>query len=133
MYVMSSLRKHQPSVAGGIFNTATKLAMAISLGITTAIFDGLSAARPPASSTDTTGLTYAQIIHPNHAVWWLAAASAGSSLVIVWGLRLGTQGGVPPSTSSEVDFVSKEKSEMRFAVQRDTSDASVSDEEIALH
>jgi hypothetical protein len=111
MYVMSSLPKHQQSVAGGIFNTAAKLAWTMGLGITTAIFDGLSAARPPASSTDTMGLTDAQIIHPYHAVWWFATASAGSSLLIVWALKLGTQGDFSANTSLEVIFGSEQKLE----------------------
>jgi hypothetical protein len=129
---MSSLPKHQQSVAGGIFNTATKLALTIGLGITTAIFDGLSAARPLASSTDTTGLSDAEIIRPYHAVWWFSTASAGSSLLIVWALKLGTQGGVVPSTSPEVDFRSKEKSEMQIALQRDPSEAGVLEEKIVI-
>jgi hypothetical protein len=111
MYVMSSLPKHQQSVAGGIFNTATKLALTMGLGISTAIFDGLTYANPSAPSTDTTGLSDAQIIRPYHAVWWFATASAGSSLLIVWGLKLGTQGHIQVNAFPEVDFGLKEKSE----------------------
>lgn len=81
------------------------------LGITTAIFDGLSAASPPASATDIMGLTDAQIIRPYHAVWWFATASAGSSLLIVWALKLGTQGNISASTSLEVSFGSEQKLE----------------------
>jgi hypothetical protein len=88
------------------------------LGITTAIFDGLSAARPPESSTDTMGLTNAQIIRPYHAVWWFATASAGSSLLIVWALKLGTQGDISVNTSPEVTFGSEEKLETAISDEK---------------
>jgi hypothetical protein len=128
MYVMSSLPKHQQSVAGGIFNTAAKLALSIGLGITTAIFDGLTYADPSAPSTDTTGLSDAQIIRPYHAVWWFGTASAGCSLLIVWGLKLGTQGGIPIDTSPEVDFGLKEKSDAMFALQDSPVEPRIRDE-----
>jgi hypothetical protein len=132
MYVMSSLPKHQQSVAGGIFNTAAKLALTIGLGITTAIFDGLTYASPSSPSTDTTGLSDEQIIRPYHAVWWFATASAGSSLLIVWGLKLGTQGGIPVNASPEVDFGLKEKPETMFALQESTVELGIRDEKIGI-
>ena len=129
---MSSLPKHQQSVAGGIFNTAAKLALTIGLGITTAIFDGLTYASPSSPSTDTTGLSDEQIIRPYHAVWWFATASAGSSLLIVWGLKLGTQGGIPVNASPEVDFGLKEKPETMFALQESTVELGIRDEKIGI-
>jgi hypothetical protein len=132
MYVMSSLPKHQQSVAGGIFNTAAKLALTIGLGITTAIFDGLTYASPSSPSTDTTGLSDEQIIRPYHAVWWFATASAGSSLLIVWALKLGTQGGIPVNAPPEVNFGLKEKPETMFALQESSAEPGVRDEKIGI-
>lgn len=125
---MSSLPKHQQSVAGGIFNTASKLALTMGLGITTAIFDGLTYASPSAPSTDTTGLTDAQIIRPYHAVWWYGTASAGCSLLIVWRLKLGTQGHIAANASPEVDFGLKEKSDATFDLQESSVEPAPQDE-----
>jgi len=132
MYVMSSLPKHQQSVAGGIFNTATKLALTMGLGITTAIFDGLTYASPSSPSTDTTGLSNEQIIRPYHAVWWFGTASAGCSLLIVWGLKLGTQGGITANTYPEVDFGLKGKSETMFALQERPVEQGTRDEKVEM-
>ena len=88
MYVMSSLPRHQQSVAGGIFNTVTKLCNTIGLGITTAIFTSMSAstsAKQPSSPTDA--------LTPYLACFWFSCASAGLSICLVPFLRIGTQGG----------------------------------------
>lgn len=127
---MSSLPKHQQSVGGGIFNTAAKLALTMGLGITTAIFDGLTFADPSAPSTDITGLSDAQIIRPYHAVWWFATASAGASLLIVWGLKLGTQGHAQVKSSSEESFGLKEKPEAAPALQEISIEPMIFDEKI---
>ena len=42
MYVMSSLPSEQQSIGGGIFNTVTRVSSSIGLGISTAVFTGLS-------------------------------------------------------------------------------------------
>ncbi|KAI9788944.1 MAG: hypothetical protein M1835_002005 [Candelina submexicana] len=91
MYVMSSLPPHQQSIAGGIFNTVTRLCVTIGLGISTAVFNAI------AQSTTTSSPAGASsgaedALKPYTAVYWFAVASAGSSLLLVPWLRIGTQG-----------------------------------------
>ncbi|KAI9876282.1 MAG: hypothetical protein M1830_006881 [Pleopsidium flavum] len=83
MYVMSSLPRHQQSVAGGIFNTVTKLCNTIGLGITTAIYTSISA--KPFSLDNP--------IKPYLACFWFSCASAALSICLVPFLQIGTQGG----------------------------------------
>jgi len=83
MYVMSSLPRHQQSIAGGIFNTVTKLCNTIGLGITTAIYTSIST-KP--SSHDNP-------IKPYLACFWFSCASAALSVCLIPFLKIGTQGG----------------------------------------
>lgn len=86
MYVMSSLPASQQSIAGGIFNTISKLCNNLGLGIatsvSTAVAHGMTAETP--------------VIRPYLAVYWYAAAAAGLSLFMVPILTIGTQGGKSP-------------------------------------
>ncbi|CZR60320.1 related to transporter (major facilitator superfamily) [Phialocephala subalpina] len=82
MYVMSSLPPHQQSLAGGIFNTVTKICSAIGLGISASIYN--------AESTGTEALQ--TTIRPYKMVFWFCVASAGLSLAFVPFLTIGTQG-----------------------------------------
>lgn len=81
MYVMSSLPSTEQSLAGGIFNTITKLCANLSLGITTAIYNSVRTQQ----NIDP--------IKPYLATYWFSAAAAGSSILLVPFLKLGTQGG----------------------------------------
>jgi len=83
MYVMSSLPPHQQSLAGGIFNTITKVCAAVGLGISTSIYN--------AESTGTAALQTG--ITPYRGVFWFCVASAGVGILFVPFLTLGTQGG----------------------------------------
>ncbi|KAH0542420.1 hypothetical protein FGG08_003175 [Glutinoglossum americanum] len=85
MYVMSSLPTSQQSLAGGIFNTATRLCMTLGLGITTAIFSH-SAQRDRSVQSN-------QSITPYQMVFWSAAAMAGASILLLPWLTIGVQGG----------------------------------------
>lgn len=82
MYVMSSLPPDQQSIAGGIFNTVSKLCNNLGLGIATsvegAIVDSMTASTPA--------------IRPYLGVYWFSAAAAGLSLFLIPFLTLGTQG-----------------------------------------
>ncbi|KAJ5286751.1 hypothetical protein N7478_002437 [Penicillium angulare] len=82
MYVMSSLPSHQQSVAGGIFNTVSKLCNTLGLGIATSVEGAVAK-----SSTSA--------IRPYLSTYWFAAGAAGISLLMVPFLTLGTQGGMP--------------------------------------
>ncbi|KAJ5627509.1 hypothetical protein N7528_004936 [Penicillium herquei] len=94
MYVMSSLPSHQQSIAGGIFNTVSKLCNNLGLGIATSIEssikDNMTASTPA--------------IRPYLGVYWFAAAAAGLSVVMVPFLTLGTQGHDSTSDSDKTEI-----------------------------
>ncbi|KAI9698033.1 MAG: hypothetical protein M1836_004386 [Candelina mexicana] len=97
MYVMSSLPPHQQSIAGGIFNTVTRLCVTIGLGISTALFNAIAQSTNSSSATTSSSRAGASsgaedALKPYTAVYWFAVASAGSSLLLVPWLRIGTQG-----------------------------------------
>lgn len=83
MYVMSSLPPSQQSIAGGIFNTVSKLCNNLGLGIATSVNSAV--AHQMTASTPA--------IRPYLATYWFAAAAAGISLFMVPFLTIGTQGG----------------------------------------
>lgn len=82
MYVMSSLPPSQQSLAGGIFNTLAKLCQNIGLGITTAIYVSMENKRPALSA-----------IEPYLSTYWLSAGFGGLGVLLVFFLKIGTQGG----------------------------------------
>ena len=77
---MSSLPPSQQSLAGGIFNTVSKLVSNVGLGITTAIYN---AVRNQGGSS---------AIRPYLSTYWFAAAISGAAILTVPFLKLGTQG-----------------------------------------
>lgn len=81
MYVMSSLPPSEQSLAGGIFNTVSKLVSNVGLGVTTAIYN---AVRDQGGSS---------VIRPYLSTYWFATAVAGIAIFLVPFLKLGTQGG----------------------------------------
>lgn len=87
MYVMSSLAPDQQSVAGGIFQTVTKLCVTIGMGISTAVFDAVE--RRPASQT---GYWAGDPIEPYAAAFLYCAGIAAVSVPLCAWLRIGTQG-----------------------------------------
>jgi hypothetical protein len=89
MYVMSSLPPAQQSLAGGIFNTVTKICSAVGLGISASIYN--------AESTGTAALQ--TTIRPYNMVFWFCVASAGTGLLFVPFLTIGTQGHTTRRTS----------------------------------
>lgn len=80
---MSSLPSHQQSIAGGIFNTVSKLCNNLGLGIATSVHSALNSQLAPSTPP----------IRPYLGVYWFAAAGAGISLFLVPFLTIGTQGG----------------------------------------
>lgn len=86
MYVMSALPREQQSVAGGIFQTITRLCLTIGFGLTTALFDAVQQSPP------TTGYHANDPIAPYSAVFWFATAASGFSFVFLPFLKIGTQG-----------------------------------------
>lgn len=84
MYVMSSLPSEQQAVAGGLFNTVTKVSGGIGLGISTAVFAGIS------GSAD--GGVHAPF-RAYQSTFYVALAGAGLSLFFLPFLNIKTQGG----------------------------------------
>lgn len=89
---MSSLPTSQQSIAGGIFNTVSKLCNNLGLGIATSVNSAL--ANQMTASTPA--------IRPYLSVYWFAAAAAGLSLFLVPFLTLGTQGGDSSATDNQL-------------------------------
>ena len=79
---MSSLPSSEQSVAGGIFNTISKLCNNLGMGIATSVYTSRSSQLGDGGSA----------IGPYLSVYWFAAASAGLSLFLVPFLTIGTQG-----------------------------------------
>lgn len=83
MYVMSSLPPDQQSVAGGLFNTVTRLVATIGLGIQTSIYNsaGGSAQGPGAYH-----------YRPYQATFWVSLVGAVLALFLVPFITIGKQG-----------------------------------------
>jgi hypothetical protein len=98
MYVMSSLPPNQQSLAGGIFNTITKICSAIGLGISASIYNAESTGKAALQTT----------IKPYQSLFWFCVAVAGVSLCFVPFLTIGKQGHVS-KTTSVADFADEKE------------------------
>ncbi|GAM43152.1 hypothetical protein TCE0_047r17728 [Talaromyces pinophilus] len=96
MYVMSSLPPSEQSLAGGIFNTVSKLVSNVGLGITTAIYN---AVRDESGSS---------VIRPYLSTYWFATAIAGVAIFLVPFLKIGTQGGGDSKEQFDEDLSNSE-------------------------
>lgn len=116
MYVMSSLPPNQQSIAGGIFNTVSKLCNNLGLGIATSVHS--SVVNRMTASTPA--------IKPYLAVYWFAAACAGLSVFMVPFLTLGTQGGDGgPKSEQTVVASDHENEDVGVSVKRADDDTVV--------
>lgn len=100
---MSSLPSAEQSVAGGIFNTISKLCNNLGLGIATSVYASMSSRLGDGGSA----------IEPYLSVYWYAAACAGVSLLMVPFLTLGTQG----HEKSEAESLTGRVGRRRFEVE----------------
>lgn len=82
MYVMQSLPSHQQALAGGIFNTIFRLGMAVSLGISTAVFTSSKGA--PQALADP--------MWPYAKAFQTSIGMSAVSFLFLPFVRLGTQG-----------------------------------------
>ena len=85
MYVMSSMAPAQQSTAGGIFQTVTRLAMTIGMGIATATFNAVEVNPTMSGYWD-------QESQPYSAVFWFSFAAILVSLCLIPFLSIGKQG-----------------------------------------
>jgi hypothetical protein len=108
MYVMSSLPPGQQSLAGGIFNTVTKVCSAVGLGISASIYNAESTSKAALQTS----------IRPYSMVFWFCVASAGTGLLFVPFLTIGTQGHSTEGSSdvSLEDVVFGNQSKLAIAV-----------------
>ncbi|KAF4536093.1 Aminotriazole resistance protein [Lasiodiplodia theobromae] len=83
MYVMSSLPPQQQSIAGGIFQTVTKLCVTIGMGISTAIFDAVVA-----RGTATSGYFANDPIEPYAATFLYCAGIAAVGIPLCAFLKI---------------------------------------------
>lgn len=84
MYVMSSMPSDKQSIAGAIFNTATRLAATVGIAAQTSVFNGVGGeAEGPAS------LRY----QPYKTTFWVALGGAVLGVILVPFISIGTQGG----------------------------------------
>jgi hypothetical protein len=92
---MSSLPSEKQSLGGGIFNTVTKLCVAVGLAISSSVYN--------AESTSSAALQTSS--RPYNMAFWVCAASAGLGVCIVPFLTIGTQGHSakenPPESSKD--------------------------------
>ncbi len=95
MYVMSSLPSEQQAVAGGLFNTVTKVSASVGLGISTAVFAGES------GSAD--GTVNAPFV-AYKSTFWVALAGAGVALFFLPFLTIKTQGGKTKKPKAEPEI-----------------------------
>ena len=86
MYVMSSLPAAQQSIAGGIFQTVTRLCMTVAFGVTTALFNAVQ-------QNPTMPAYWDRETQPFTATFWFALACSVVSVALVPFLTLTTQGG----------------------------------------
>ncbi|PWY84741.1 MFS general substrate transporter [Aspergillus heteromorphus CBS 117.55] len=87
MYVMSALPPAQQSIAGGIFQTVTKLCLTVGISVSTAIFDAVRA-----QGTPTTGYFRGDPIAPYSATLLYCAGISGVAMPLCAFLRIGRQG-----------------------------------------
>ena len=83
MYVLSSMKSDQQSVAGGMFNTVARVFATIGTGIQTAVYEGAGGeAEGPGS------LKY----RAYQATFWFSLGTTVLGLMVVPWLTIGTQG-----------------------------------------
>lgn len=83
MYVMSSLPAHQQSIAGGMFNTLTRLVATVGLAVQTAVYNGAGGGSEGSDSTR---------YRPYQATVWCSLVASCVGLAITPWLTLGKQG-----------------------------------------
>lgn len=83
MYVMSSLPSEEQSVAGGLFNTVSRLITTVGLAVQTSVYEAAGGA-----SEGPDALKY----RPYQATFWVSLAGAVMGLALVPFLTIGTQG-----------------------------------------
>jgi len=86
MYVMSTMSRSQQSVAGGLFQTVTRLCGTIGFGISTALFNAVQ------DHPSTSGYYSGDPIEPYSATFWFAFGVGAASLLLLPWLTIGTQG-----------------------------------------
>lgn len=93
LYVMSSLPPHQQSVAGGMFQTTTRLASTIGLGVSTTVFASVGGSTAAADNISW---------RPYQATFWVSLVGAVVGLCLTPFLTIGRQGHRQQARDAEV-------------------------------
>ena len=88
---MSSLPAEKQSLGGGIFNTVTKLCVAIGLAISSSVYNAES----------TSPAVFQTSSKPYHMAFWVCAGSAGLGVCLFPFLTIGTQGNADKESQPE--------------------------------
>ena len=91
MYVMSTLPREQQSVAGGLFNTVTRLSATVGLGVQTSVYNSLGGSAFGPS---------AQLYRPYQSTFWVSLVGAVVALFLVPFVTIKRQGSRPEKTHS---------------------------------
>lgn len=92
MYVMSTLPREQQSVAGGLFNTVTRLSSTVGLGVQTSIYNSLGGSAIGRGS---------QLYRPYQSTFWVSLVGAVVAVFLGSFVTIKKQGGKvekPPSS-----------------------------------
>ena len=106
---MSTLDRSRQSIAGGMFNTATRLAATIGLGIQTGVFDSRGG-----QSTGAGALDY----RAYQATFWVSAGGAGLALVLWPFITIKVQGAKQSGTDRRKPLRTEEGGGNRDATQQ---------------
>ncbi|RMD39539.1 hypothetical protein DV735_g5600, partial [Chaetothyriales sp. CBS 134920] len=88
MYIMSSMPSDKQSVAGGLFNTVSRLIAAVGLGVQTSVFNAAGGA-----ATGPDSIKY----RPYQATFWVSLVGAVAGMALVPFTTIGTQGARKPA------------------------------------
>jgi nitrate/nitrite transporter NarK len=83
MYVMSTLPPEQQSVAGGLFNTVTRLSSTVGLGVQTSIYNGLGGSAFGRGS---------QLYRPYQSTFWVSLVGAVAAVFLGSFVTINRQG-----------------------------------------
>ena len=86
MYVMTTLPRDQQSVAGGLFNTVTRLSATVGLGVQTSIYNSLGGSAFGSGS---------QLYRPYQSTFWVSLVGAVFALFLVPFVTIKRQGSRP--------------------------------------
>jgi len=108
----------QQSIAGGLFQTVTRLCITVGMGISAAIFDGISKSPSPG------GLHAGDPIEPYAGTFWFSTACCAASLLFVPFLTITTQGHDSKETEEKI-LTTSEAAEKNTGLSEQVGDGEI--------